>query len=92
LIIDGEDGFYVYSQYFANDITVRTSQFVSEKYLVLVTNNHSITIVYDVTTSSPSVKTHINTTVPVLFILPTGNAAEVALVDGKGKITIHRLD
>ncbi|PWV51443.1 hypothetical protein [Chitinophaga sp. S165] len=83
----------IYTQKFADDIIVRSGQFVSGKYLVIAPLSHSTAIVYDVTKPlEPVLKTHIRTAAPVLYILPTGEPGEVVLVDEKGRISVHQLD
>ncbi|SHN11710.1 hypothetical protein [Chitinophaga sp. CF418] len=89
-VMDKQNGLQPYSQYFADDVVVRVSQFVSKTFLVLATNKG--TIVYNITTGLPTIKTHIDTAAPVKFILPTGEQNEVALVDEKGRITVHKID
>ncbi|SDH50770.1 hypothetical protein [Chitinophaga filiformis] len=89
-VVDKQNGLQFYSQYFGESTVIRASQFVSKTYLVQATNKE--TIVYNITTGVPTVKTRFNTAAPVRFILATGEQNEVALVDEKGRITVHQID
>jgi len=89
-VMDRKSGLYLYSDYFADDVVVRASHFVSKTYLVLATNKG--TIVYNITTGIPTIKTRIDTAAPVQFILPTEQQNEVVLADEKGRITVHKID
>lgn len=88
-VMDKQNGMQLYSHYFEESV-VRASQFISKTHLVLATDKG--TIVYNITTGIPTIKARIDTAAPVKFILPTGEQNEVALVDEKGRITIHRID
>jgi tetratricopeptide (TPR) repeat protein len=90
LILNHRDD--IHMQEIAEDIFVREGRFISDKYLVISAHHYSTVTVYDVTTITPVVKTHITTAAPVSFILPTGNPGEVALLDEKGRISVHQLD